>query len=139
MGERSTPTMRLPTGIVSAATCNQDCIFVSYSFHDPVLKTYSRRSTQIQQDLALLQESIFLVQLDQLESSSGAVSLLLGQLVPLVETAFSMFLLDTHDGVIEVAGLFVWCSLSVRRRGGGFFHLQPAKIIWSSKTHICGR
>jgi hypothetical protein len=61
-------------------------------------KTYSRRSTKIQQDSTLLQKSVFLVQLDQFERSSGSVSLLLGQLIPFIKATFSMLLLDTHDG-----------------------------------------
>lgn len=48
------------------------------------------RSAQIDQDLALLEEVVLLVELDQLEGGTGAVALLLGQLIPLVETAFSM-------------------------------------------------
>lgn len=60
--------------------------------------TYTRGSTKIQQDLALLEEAIFLVELDQLEGGTGAVPLLLCELVPLVETTLSMLLLDRHGG-----------------------------------------
>jgi hypothetical protein len=60
-------------------------------------RTYSGRRAEIQHDLALLEEAIFLVELDQLEGGTRAVSLLLGELVPLVETAFAVLLLDRHD------------------------------------------
>lgn len=58
--------------------------------------TYSRRSAEIQQDLALLEESILFVQLDQLEGGTGSVTFLFGEFVPLVKTALSMLLLDRH-------------------------------------------
>jgi hypothetical protein len=60
--------------------------------------TYSWCRTEIEKHLAFLKETIFLVQLDQLERSSGAVPLLLGQLVPFVKPTLSMFLLHTHLG-----------------------------------------
>lgn len=60
------------------------------------MATYSWRSAKIQQDLALLEKSILLVQLDQLEGSSGSVPFLLGKLVPFVETTLSVLLLDRH-------------------------------------------
>jgi hypothetical protein len=55
-----------------------------------VLGTYTRRSTQIDQDLTLLQESILLVQLNKLESSTRSVALLLGQPIPFIQTTFSV-------------------------------------------------
>jgi len=60
-------------------------------------------SAKIEHDLALLEEAIFLVELDQLESSTSSVSLLLGEFVPLVETTFAVFLLDRHR-VIALVG-----------------------------------
>lgn len=51
---------------------------------------------KIEHDLALLEEAIFLVELNQLESSTSSVTLLLGEFVPLVETTFAVFLLDRH-------------------------------------------
>jgi hypothetical protein len=62
------------------------------------VRTYPGCSTKIQQDFALLQETVFLVQLDQFEGSSGSVSLFFGQFVPLIQTTLAMLLLDTHDG-----------------------------------------
>lgn len=53
-------------------------------------KTYSWSSTQVDEDLALLENMIFLVQLDKLERCTSAVTLLLGKLVPFVETTFSV-------------------------------------------------
>ena len=59
-------------------------------------ETYSGRRAEIEHDLALLEEAILLVELDQLEGGTRAVSLLLGELVPLVETALAVLLLDRH-------------------------------------------
>lgn len=64
----------------------------------------ARRSAQIYQDLALLQEIVLLVQLDQLEGGAGAVTLLLGQFIPLVETAFSML------RIVSASLISVWRS-----------------------------
>lgn len=58
--------------------------------------TYTRRSAKVEHDLTLLEEAILLVQLDELEGGSGAVSLLFGELIPFVETALAVFLLDGH-------------------------------------------
>jgi hypothetical protein len=66
-------------------------------------ETYSGRSAEIEHDLALLEEAIFLVELDQLEGGTRAVSLLLGKLVPLVETALAVLLLDRHGAGCVVA------------------------------------
>ncbi len=61
--------------------------------------THSWGGAEIQHDFALLEEAILFVQLDQFEGSSGAVALLFGELVPLIETAFAVLLLDGHiDG-----------------------------------------
>lgn len=60
------------------------------------LETYTWSGAKIQKDLALLEETIFLVELDQLEGGTGSVALLFGELVPLVKTTFSVFLLDRH-------------------------------------------
>lgn len=59
-------------------------------------KTYSRCGAKVQQDLTLLQEAILLVQLDELKSSTGTITLLFRELVPLVQTAFAVLLLDSH-------------------------------------------
>ena len=77
--------------------------------------TYTWRSAKIDEDLALLKEAIFLVELDKLKGSSGSVALLLGQLIPFVETALAVLLLDGHfrratsklstDVEVEIAGL----------------------------------
>lgn len=67
--------------------------------------TYTWRGAEIQEDLALLEEAIFLVQLDQLEGGTGAVSLFLCELIPLVETALSVLLLDRHGGQSGVVRL----------------------------------
>jgi hypothetical protein len=56
----------------------------------PIDDTYTGRSAQINTDSALLQESILLVQLDQLERSTGTVALLFGKPIPLIQTTFSM-------------------------------------------------
>lgn len=60
------------------------------------MTTYSWRSAKIQQDLALLEEPILLVQLDEFEGRTGSVPFLLGKLVPFVETTLSVLLLDRH-------------------------------------------
>lgn len=60
------------------------------------LETYTWSGAKIQKDLALLEEAIFLVELNQLESGTGSVAFLLGKLVPLVKTTFSVLLLDRH-------------------------------------------
>lgn len=52
--------------------------------------THTWRSTQIDQDLTLLEESILLVQLNQLERSSGPVTLLFRKPVPFIQTTFSV-------------------------------------------------
>jgi len=67
-----------------------------------VFSTYTGRSAKIEHDLALLQEAILLVELDQLESGTSTITLLFGKLVPLVETAFAVLLLNRH-GVAFVA------------------------------------
>lgn len=51
---------------------------------------YSRCSTEIEQDLALLQEVVFPVQLDEFERGPGSVALFLRKLVPFVEPAFAV-------------------------------------------------
>lgn len=57
---------------------------------DRVDGTYTGCSAKIQQNLALFQKSILLVQLDKLERSTGAVSLLLGETIPLIQTSLTM-------------------------------------------------
>jgi hypothetical protein len=54
------------------------------------MKTYTRRRTKIKKNFALLQESILLVQLDQLERSTGSVALLLRKPIPFIQTTFSV-------------------------------------------------
>ena len=58
--------------------------------------TYPWRRAKIEHDLTLLEEAILLVELDQLEGGTRTISLLLGELVPLVETALAVLLLDRH-------------------------------------------
>lgn len=62
--------------------------------------TYPGSGTQIQQDLTLLEEAIFLVELDELEGGTGSVSLLLRKLVPLIKTTLSVLLLDSHGDIL---------------------------------------
>lgn len=52
--------------------------------------TYTWCGAKIQQDFAILQDAIFLVQLHKLERSSGSVTLLLRKPVPFIQSAFSM-------------------------------------------------
>ena len=59
-------------------------------------KTHPWRGAKIDKDLALLEEAIFLVQLHELERRTGTITLLLGELVPLVETALAVLLLNCH-------------------------------------------
>ncbi len=66
-------------------------------------ETYSGRRAEIEHDLAFLEEAILLVELDQLESGTSTVSLLLGELVPLVKTAFAVLLLNRHSSESLVA------------------------------------
>lgn len=61
-----------------------------------VFDTYTGRSAKIEGDLALLEEAILLVKLDQLEGGTGTITLLLGKLIPLVQTALAVFLLNRH-------------------------------------------
>lgn len=61
---------------------------------------YPRRRAKIQKNPALFQETIFLVQLHQLEGSSRSVSLLLRQVIPFIQTTFSV-LLDNQYGASE--------------------------------------
>lgn len=61
-----------------------------------VSSTHTRCRAKIQKDLALLQEAIFLVQLDELKGCSSSVPFLFGELIPFVETALAVFLLGTH-------------------------------------------
>lgn len=61
-------------------------------------KSYSRRSTKIQEDFALFQETILFVQLDKLERGTGTIAFLLGKFVPFVQTAFAVLLLYRHCG-----------------------------------------
>jgi hypothetical protein len=72
------------------------------------VETYSWSGTQVNEHLALLQKVVLLIQLDQLEGSSGSIALLLGQTIVLIETAFAMLLV--------VSALFVlvsqYCSVS---------------------------
>ena len=97
MGDKSTPTMRLPTGITSAATWDQDFqLSATRAQVSCEAETYSRGSTKVKKNLALFQESILLIQLDELESGTSTISLLLSKLVPLVQAAFAMLLLDGH-------------------------------------------
>lgn len=86
--------------------------------------TYSRSSTEIQQDFGLFQKAILLVQLNQFEGGSGSVSLLLGQFIPFIETTLAVLLLDTHG--CEVGGIgVVWRNdLEVSMRTPKFFAVE---------------
>lgn len=86
--------------------------------------TYSGSSAEIQQDLGLFQKAILFVQLNQLEGGSGSVSLLLGQFIPFIETAFAVLLLDTHG--CEVGGIgVVWRNeLKLSMRAPKFFAVE---------------
>jgi hypothetical protein len=63
-----------------------------------VVPTYSRGSAKINEDFAFLQKVKFLVQLNDFEGGTSTVSLLFGKLVPFVQAAFAVLLLDTHNG-----------------------------------------
>lgn len=52
--------------------------------------TYTRRSAKIDTDSALLQKSIFLVQLNQLEGGTSSVALLFGKPIPFIQTTFTV-------------------------------------------------
>jgi hypothetical protein len=67
------------------------------------IRTYPWRCAEIQRDPALLEEAILLVELNELEGGTSAVPLLLGELVPLVETALAVLLLDRHGAGSLVA------------------------------------
>lgn len=54
------------------------------------LVTYTGRRAKIDEDLALLQETILLVELDQLERRSSSVSLFLRKAIPLIQTTFTV-------------------------------------------------
>lgn len=71
--------------------------------------TYTGRSAKIESDLALLEEAILLVELDQLEGGTGTITLLLGKLVPLVQTALAVFLLNRHGVGALSRVLADWC------------------------------
>lgn len=58
---------------------------------------YPGGRAKIQKNPALFQETIFLVQLHQLEGSSCSVSLLLRQVIPFIQTTFAV-LLDRQYG-----------------------------------------
>lgn len=68
--------------------------------------TYTGRSAKIESDLALLEEAILLVELDQLEGGTSTITLLLGKLVPLVKTALAVFLLNRHGAGALSRGVF---------------------------------
>jgi len=56
------------------------------------------RGTQIDKTSRLLEEAIFLVQLDQLEGGTSAVALLFGEMVVFIQTRFRVLLVDSHVG-----------------------------------------
>ena len=62
-------------------------------------QTHAWRSTEVDEHLALLEKAILLVELHELERCTRAVALFLGELVPLVQTAFAVLLLDRHAAV----------------------------------------
>lgn len=73
-----------------------------------MIVTHSWGGAKIQQDFALLEEAIFLVELDELEGGTGSVSLFFRKLVPLVKTTLSVLLLDRHG--FGVGGCAVRCE-----------------------------
>lgn len=83
-----------------------------------MVRTYTWGGAKIQQDLALLEEAIFLVELDQLEGGTSSVTLFFGELVPLVKTTFSVLLLDRHDEKWRWSGPII-LAVSDRVVGGG--------------------
>lgn len=76
-------------------TINLELVSAHYNIGE---NTHTRSGAKIQQDLALFQEAIFFVQLNKLEGSSGTITLFLGKLVPFIQTAFAVLLLDRHCG-----------------------------------------
>jgi hypothetical protein len=91
--------IKLLAGMVSAAIWHHDytrTVRPQTQCNSTERRTYTGRGAEIEHDLALLEEAIFLVELDQLEGGSGTVPLFLGELVPLVETALAVLLLDRH-------------------------------------------
>jgi hypothetical protein len=87
--------------------------------------THTWGRAKIQEDLALLQKAIFLVQLNELEGGSGSVALLLGKLVPLVQATLAVLLLDSHVGRRCL-------SLKIQEYGFHFFLIAPPgqKFCW---------
>jgi hypothetical protein len=53
-------------------------------------QTYSGCGTKIEKNLALFQKTVLLIELNQFEGCTGAVSFLFCKLVPLVQTTLAM-------------------------------------------------
>lgn len=80
--------------------------------------TYSGCSAKIDQDLALLEEAILLIQLNKLEGGTGTITLLFCKLIPFIQTAFAMFLLDRHGSGVKIKGegkSTVWKRLGLQK------------------------
>lgn len=54
--------------------------------------TYTRSGAKIEKNFTLLQKPVFLIQLDQLEGSTGSISFLFGEFVPFIQTAFAVLI-----------------------------------------------
>lgn len=84
------------------------CLVTHNPPQNKIVKTYTWRGAKIQQDFALFQESILLVQLNQLEGGTSTVAFFFGKFVPLVQTAFAVLFLNRHG---------VGCSDNRRENG----------------------
>jgi hypothetical protein len=67
--------------------------------------------------------------LNKLEGSTGTITLLFGKFVPFIQTAFAVFLLDRHGGVVKVKGEGE--SIAWKRLGLGKI---PLPILKHQKT-----
>lgn len=83
-------------------------VFLKSTLHKEIDKTYTRRGAKVQNDLALLEEAILLVELNKLESSSSTISLLFCKSVELVQTAFTEPLFNRHLVDVEDKKT-IWC------------------------------
>jgi hypothetical protein len=83
-------------------------VFRKNTMHREIDKTYTRRGAKVQNDLALLEEAILLVELDKLESSSSTISFLFRKSVELVQTTFTEPLFNRHLADVEDKKA-IWC------------------------------
>jgi len=96
--------------------------------------THSRRSAKIDEDFALLQDMVLLVQLDKLEGCTSAVALFLCELVPLVETTFAVLCRGQYMGCIKPSAsrrTFFWMAMSCSFKG--------LEIAGASRSRLEGR